>query len=117
MKAVEELLIQRYKVIAPYPRSTYTIGEIVVVGQMGKETQIKYFEYPNIFQPLPWWSDRKVEDMPKYLQCPSRGTFHKVDEWHKASFIADGRTKKQLANYIPATRAEYEAYHQQTTNP
>lgn len=128
MKTVEELLIQRYKVIALYPQSSLRVGDIisfelqhVEIAQYaalnGSPIRLAVMEkelkkYPHLFQPLPWWSDRSPEDMPEYLHCPSRKIFLKVDKWDGASFVTDGKTKKQLANYIPATREDYESFKQ-----
>lgn len=120
----EELLIKRVKVIANYPGSTYSIGDILYeVDRMlqkfvlkNDDRNFKYIQYPQdypvIFEPLPWWKDRKVEDMPIHLHCPSRKTFHKIDKWENESFMTGGKIKKQLANYIPATKEEYESYLQ-----
>jgi len=61
---VEELLRPRFEVIADYPESPYPVGEII--ERTGKTT---FFEkYPAIFKPLPWWSHRKIEDMPEYVK-------------------------------------------------
>jgi hypothetical protein len=133
MLTTEQLLTQRYKVIGPYPDSPFKIGEILhryyfktgttgpytyvtnpkIILQGLNEKKENVETMPNIFQPLPWWSDRELSDLPAFLHCPSRGTYHKVDKWEVASFVTDGRTKKQMANYTPATLAEYEQYNQQ----
>jgi hypothetical protein len=132
MLSKEELLIQRYKVIGPYPGSRFEIGDILIRYNLNaSDTRVYTYTtnpssplqgisarkedvetMPNIFQPLPWWSDREPEDMPEYLECPSRKMFFRVERWHKSYFIIDGKQKMQYGNYIPATRAEYEAFNQ-----
>lgn len=120
----EELLKPRYKVIAIDTTESFQVGEILNhpeewhdylwVGPSGKI--IFYPEkYPHLFKKLEWWEERKPEDMPEYLNCPSRKMFFKVDKWHKSYFIIDGRQKMQYRHYIPATAAEYEAYMQTLT--
>lgn len=129
MKTVEELLRPRYKVIADYPQSSLKVGDIIsfelqhveiakYTALNGDPIKLAVMEktvqkYPHLFQPLPWWSDRAVEDMPEYLYCPSRKMFFRVERWHKSYFIIDGRQKMQYGNYIPATREEYELFKQQ----
>jgi hypothetical protein len=123
MLTPEQLLADRFKVIAPYPGHKahgWNVGDILDRNwceyENGDEDagviEWQLSDFPHLFRPLPWWSDRKPEEMPEYLHCPSRGTFHKVDKWDGASFVTDGKIKKQLANYTPATRAEYEAFNQ-----
>lgn len=75
MKTVEELLKPRYKVIADYPKSVYEVGTIINAGTTSEDCIYcdregpRMRHYPHLFQPLPWWSDRKVEDMPEYVRC------------------------------------------------
>jgi hypothetical protein len=98
----------------------YNVGDIITDdGVIAARNQhgdpvfvVEWDKYPHLFQPLPWWSDRKVEDMPEYLNCPSRKMFFRVERWHKSYFIIDGRQKMQYGNYIPATREEYEQWKQ-----
>lgn len=95
MKSVEELLLPRYKVIADYPGTQYSVGEILPV--IGTEMYIKgrtefLSSYPHLFQPLPWWSDREVEDMPEYVKvivpdiAKDTGEFCKVHRWSVIEF-------------------------------
>jgi hypothetical protein len=84
--------------------------------------------YPHLFQPLPWWSDRKVDEMPAFIKCDER--VWKISEWRKVivgrffpmnEVDTEGETEN-FANikwhfaserFLPATREEYEAYNQQ----
>lgn len=115
----EELMRPRYKVIAIDTTESFQIGDIlnhppewhdyIWVTPTGK--CIFYPEkYPHLFKKLEWWEERKIEDMPEYLNCPSRKMFFRVERWHKSYFIIDGKQKMQYRNYIPATAAEYEQY-------
>ncbi len=123
----ESLLIQRYKVIAPYPRSTYTVGEVVTVGQMGKETQVKYFEYPHLFQPLPWYAERKKSEMPEFIKCDERvwkitewdidlfGRFfpvNKVDVEGETENFANIKWHFSKEKFVPCTLEEYNEWKQ-----
>lgn len=131
----EQLLIPRYKVKDKYPgmeAEPFRIGQIITL-QWHKEVDgndykegfihipIKYIPrsfmwqsffdlFPNIFEPLPWWSDRKPEDMPDFLFCPAKKSYYIVEEWGLDSFVIYGRTKRQYCNYLPATKEEYTAY-------
>ena len=124
----EELLRPRYKVIATWPEmdnQNYHQGQIIGLNLIDEATGNKqwfirrgngsyydafYDMYPHLFKKLDWWEERKQEDMPEYLNCPSRKMLFRVESWHKSYFIIDGRQKMQYRNYIPATREEYEAY-------
>lgn len=84
MKTVEELLMQRYKVIAPYPQSSLSVGDIISFELQHVEiaqysalngTPIKWAvmekevqKYPHLFQPLPWYAEREPGDLPKYIK-------------------------------------------------
>lgn len=109
----EQLLQDRIKVIADYPDNPWDVGDILYPFD-GATQQIIGFpdfkKYPHIFQPLPWWSDRKIEDMPEYVYCPSRKMYFKIDKWGIDHFVINGKTKRQYDNYVPATETEYTAY-------
>jgi hypothetical protein len=120
----EELLRPRYKVINIWPDMSnygHYQGQIITMlklngGGIGWPTSKVTFypahfdNYPHLFQPLEWWMERKAEDLPEYLQCPSRKTFCKVDKWGKGHFVTGGKTKIQMYNYIPATEADYNSW-------
>lgn len=120
----EELMRPRYKVIADYPGNIMPVGSIfwddvesieIITPTGSRSVQGSYpyrnkDKFPHLFKKLEWWEDRRPEDMPKYLNCPSRKMFFRVERWHKSYFIIDGRQKMQYRNYIPASQAEYEQY-------
>jgi hypothetical protein len=121
----EELLRPRYKVINIWPdmdKMALCQGEIITLDKqfVNKQACIRigdsalydaFFDnYPHLFQHLEWWMERKPEDLPEYLQCPSRKTFCKVDKWDKGHFVTGGKTKMQMCNYIPATEADYNSW-------
>lgn len=130
----EELLMPRYKVIAPYPCSPYKVGDIIAPGEnqtnvaASENYQYAFFmpikamdEMPNIFHPLPWWSDRRLHELPEYVKCiktPDQrimpGMVLKMawcnENWgndHVHTVVLDTNC------YVPATREEYEAFKQQ----
>lgn len=102
----EELLKPRYKVIADYPHSWFTIGEIIQDNFVSLSLKL----YPNIFKELKWWEKREVEDLPKYLKIGD--CIRKVIKW---DLILDKVTvtnsKEDKTNYIslyePSTEEEY----------
>lgn len=57
----EELLKPRYKLIVDYPSNILEVGTIVNAST--NELIAFYNKYPNIFQLLPWYAERKVEDI------------------------------------------------------
>ena len=108
---VEELLKPRWKVIADYPKSQFKVGEIIE----SKTGFLYCFEdYPHLFQPLQWWEERKLEDMPEYVNY--NGGIYKVES---PLTIIDGYIytegaviECQLKLSLPATISEYESYKQ-----
>lgn len=77
MLSKEELLIPRFKVIADYPQSPFTIGDIIKHNAV-LDDFIYYDEegivritpkyYPAIFKKLEWWEDRSFEELPEYVK-------------------------------------------------
>lgn len=122
MLTVEELLRPRYKVVADYPKSIYKIGTIINAGTTSEDCIYCDLEgprmrhYPHLFQPLPWWSDRKVEDMPEYVKHVNCGVF-KVVEHCEVGASLEGKYYAVYKNLQPATREEHEQYKKQTTAP
>lgn len=135
MLTIEELLKPRCKVIADYPKCRYKIGDILYVDDKGsawiKHEYLFYTDpvesvakYPHLFESLPWWKDRKVEDMPEYVkvtETPDQklmpGMVMKLtwldSGWGRSD---NGEVFPYTNCFEPATRKEYEAYLQ-TTNP
>jgi hypothetical protein len=134
----EQLLIQRYKVIAPYPgikAHGWKVGDILDRNwceyQNGDEDagviEWQISDYPTNFQPLPWWSDRKVEDMPAFIKCDER--VWKVTEWRRdivgrffpmdevdvegeSENFANIKWHFASAKFLPAMIAEYNEWKQ-----
>jgi hypothetical protein len=141
----EQLLVPRIKVIDKYPgmeAEPFYVGQIITLTMHESDGYIhiplkhipgsymrkEFFEtFPNIFQPLPWYLDRKQEDMPAFIKCDER--VWKIKEWKKDiigwfypmnEVDAEGESEN-FANikwhfakekFVPCTLAEYEAYQQ-----
>lgn len=133
---VSELLIQRYKCIALSPFNCWEIGDILYLFDFegnkwwAKEPnavdaihQDNMHKYPHLFQPLPWYSERRIEDMPEYLKDNTIGkVVIKVHKWIEndfVCFIAEANKKidypGRTENWIPATSDEFNAYKSLTT--
>lgn len=131
MLSVEELLKPRWKVIADYPNSPFFIGQVFAIPNFDRQFTKDYWaaeknKFPNIFEPLPWWKDRDVNEFPEYLKVyyKERVEFHKVNQWlHMIGdqtvyeyFNKDGlQLRETTRGTDPATKEEYDAYLQ-TTN-
>lgn len=150
-KQIEELLKPRYKVIADYPKSEFEIGEIIQFDRIGflpmifleDQTEgwltdfiekprgsvmysIKMFEpYPHLFQPLQWWEERPIEELPLYVRFGEKGkqyAIYKIIEWNPEHAMEDfkpwGYAERpkdyfislRFPNNFPATREEYDNY-------
>lgn len=135
---IEELLKDRYKVIAPYPNSPYKVGDPVVFSNVGNSFHItttwvrldgdfvesenwdsiqKLQEFPNIFKKLEWWEDRAIEDMPEYVKC-IKTPDQKIMPGDILKPVWNGIGGKTGGHYIflytncfiPSTEAEYTNY-------
>lgn len=131
---VQKLLQPRYLVIADYPSSTFTVGEIlpIIVNEMGEAIyaypntggkagiyQTHFNKYPHIFKPLFWWEERDIADMPEYLKWQTNGKVRKVKEYRMmfnppVVEFEGGRTRKLRQEWTIATSEEYNDYKQQT---
>lgn len=130
----EQLLLPRFKVIAEYPKSPYAIGDIIYTHNSKYCStvdsrlcvyvgNIRVFERcDKVFQPLQWWEERQIEDMPEYVQLLkdfdglSKGCIRKVSGWDKT---ANGWSCDLFPVYIPAKKIgdliipfDYTAYTQ-----
>jgi hypothetical protein len=131
---VEELLIQRYKVIADYPNSHFKIGDIVKkhffdVSQKGTYTYLtnvksplqglslrkEFIEtMPHLFKKLEWWEERGESDFLelKFAKTIAGNSVRAVLRielyWNK--ILLDGGKVKQISHWLPATEDEYRAY-------
>jgi hypothetical protein len=117
MLTTDELMRPRYKVIADYPGTQYSTGDILPV--VGTEQYVKariehLSSYPHLFQQLPWYADRKPEDMPEYLEwdngvvCKPSG--YKGDYFYLED---DENFGYHIKHVSIATLADYEQYNQQ----
>jgi hypothetical protein len=137
----EQLLIPRYKIIAPIPfkeeEDFWRVGEILDRdwGWHGDDDDgFKYHisDYPHLFKNLEWYEDRTPDQMPEYLRyvvdfmghygAPLNSIF-KVSEyktWGDAlAFYSDQLKGKPLylAHTLPATEEEYNAFINTTPKP
>jgi hypothetical protein len=124
MKSVEELLRPQYKVIARWPGMELDlnyIGQVITLTiQDNKQWCIRlhratlydaYFnQYPHLFEPLPWWKDRRPEEMPEYIKSNDNKAIRPMNELTPVGFRICC-----IEKWVPATKEEYEA-NQQTTN-
>lgn len=125
---IDKLLIPRYEVIADYPSSKYSIGDVYyynpllrVISPFENATDFgKYCPvelYPAIFRELKWWEKRKVKEMPEYVKCietPDQihfpGQYYKIIKWLDNIWGRDIDGQAVITNtncYIPATEKEY----------
>ncbi len=126
--SVEELLKDRYKVIAPYPRHLsdgVDIGDILtddgvtpVRNQHGKAIIPFDWElFPNIFRKLEWHEERKSEDMPEYVKIGYGGgawkgkigkaKFSSINTNVDVFFSDADEHQFHRSDVIPATASEY----------
>jgi hypothetical protein len=76
--------------------------------------------FPHLFEPLPWWKERKPEDMPHYVKHIATGKMWKVKEYDLPTGahligVEISSYWAVMKNLEPATLDDYNAYLQ-TTN-
>lgn len=112
-----------------------TVGTIVQFGlQVFAASELLLTEmctkYPHLFNPLPWWYGRTVDEMPEYVKWNHKGergepelTVNKVTDW----FMEDGTWRwiglndecgnfvfwNDESQYQPADESEYQEYQKQ----
>jgi hypothetical protein len=136
----EELLIERYKVIAPYPHSPYKVGDIIKPNngrfvltqtthrdEFGETVRTEHLHksdvakyYPHLFQRLEWWEDRKPEEMPGYVKWDykpkvdsevMKNYVRKVEGWQQANYgVITDGQTTASRHWLPATLEDYTAY-------
>jgi len=112
-KEIERMLLPRFEVIADYPNSNWSIGEIITdAGEFS--TKHIYRKYPHLFRELDYWEKRTEEEMPKYVKSEQWGRVFKVLSHfaglHKEQCkVYDGKIDRRMRyeNLLPATEAEY----------
>lgn len=101
----EKLLIKRVKIIADFPGRCTEIGSIIECTDNNFNVPMKihgkefFFvceigRMENLFEPLPWWAERNINEMPEYVKLinvkPSYGlligSIRKVTQWEQTKF-------------------------------
>ena len=122
-REIIELMKPRFLVIADYPNSEYTVGEIVTpdsdlwIHSNMKLCYPSVEKFPQIFRKLEWWEERKVEEMPMYVRIPPNGNVIKCTAWYLNNMNwygeVDGKRQRIFLDYFePATEEEYNSNKQ-----
>jgi hypothetical protein len=122
MKEVSELLKPRWKVINDFPLMNKDVkyyGESFAIS--GKMFYSK--DFPGILQPLPWYAERKEDEMPQYVKLEWNKKIqyiHKVESWKGENYIGQPLYEYYnkvnylstacVSDLLPATQSEYETY-------
>jgi hypothetical protein len=116
--STEDLMKVRYKVIADYPNSDYTVGAILNThnyeDRWSGVAEDFCNQFPHLFKKLEWWEERKLEDMPKYVKFIDdfwryRETeIAEVFNWYKYPLSACIHHSEVPINLLlPATKKEF----------
>jgi hypothetical protein len=114
----EELTRLRYKRTTRFP---FCNEDVSIYGEtFAIKGELFYCkDYPDLFQEMQWYEERKSEDMPEYVKwnynkdidnTEMNGLVRKVEGWHQKGFsvIVQGQIIASR-HFLPATREEYEA--------
>lgn len=135
----EELLKERYKVIAPDTSGRWPVGEVYTfnrevaqtydywINSKGEGVTFNFFSaFPHLFKPLAWYEEREVGEMPQYVRNED-GEIIKILSWEKKDnhgltpymigYIIDERPKYSATfspnmepRCLPAKEEEYLSY-------
>jgi len=112
----EELLKPRFEVIAEYPNTPFSIGDVITFdGIVYGCNQPQKFErhpqdYPHLFRKLNWWEHRKIEDMPKKLHCRAiKGDTEilYIEEWDMDILVGWTNKEKRQCCSLLSFKPEY----------
>lgn len=124
---IEQLKKPRWKVVAEYPGSPFSKGDILMefnyMGSNVIKIDIDWYEepqdYPAIFQQMSWWEDRTEEEMPKFVKwiyggsCQPVIRYEKVVEKGLCAVWGHPNSLNFTSIYLvnPATEEEYNLYN------
>lgn len=141
MSEQTDLMKPRYKATGTgnfhYPNSPFTVDQVIELKKENRSWLYEYYDhdgqyvvyqelfdsYKHLFKPLPWWSERKPEEMPQYVKRitepmfitqPKFGEVLNVLLWtnmgvdgNYAAFLSYPGQHWKASNFIPATESEY----------
>ncbi len=129
VKDITELMKPRTKVIGPYPKSPFNVGDVLEISGdcagknrtgsgVFRDSVYQPEKFPNIFQPLQWHEERKPDEMPEYVK--KRGVIIKImigqdisesgSAWMFEKSPDGLRHRINLSDCLPATKEEFESY-------
>ena len=110
-----ELMKPRFEIIADYPNSNFTIGDIVefngvVFGMNEPQKFVSEPEkYPAIFRKMNWWEKRTAEQMPKKLMSilDDKGDTFEIEEWDMEILVGWINKKERSCCSLLTFKPEY----------
>ena len=108
---MKNLTQPRYLVIADYPNSLFTIGDITNAYTVLTRSLIFGHpeDYPHLFRLLHWWECRDESEMPEYVKHQDK--IYKVTGWRDNSPYYEGGKHPFAPEVVtPATLNEYNEY-------
>ncbi len=107
----------RIKCIAAYPGMDCNVGDVFVLpSEHWKYADNGYCDlgffsaWPALFQPLQWFEERDISELPDYVKYLDNSIMMPVKRVAKCTptiFNGDGFDS---SNFLPATKEEYEQY-------
>ncbi len=134
----EELLKQRYKLIATYPHCPHEPGSIYTKkdGMYLREgggylNKVNLDQYPHIFKKLEWWEEREIKDLPRFVKYENkisrvRQLNYDNGTWTESGYSGVGLfhldNQYQLKGFYwnevePSTEQEYNDYISKNATP
>lgn len=115
----ENLLKQRWKVIATFPDSDFEVGSIqdrdwckYVNGEDTVDGVLwSISDFPHLFRELEWWEERDIDDLPNFVKY--QNLIYKVKEKNLVSVRSEKHPLDGVgldvawSNCLPATEEEY----------
>jgi len=134
MNEIKDLMLPRYRVSQEgYPDMIFSPGQILTLNHFDADTKQPYWlspkknhwypnffdRFPAIFSPLPWYSERKPEDMDNldYLKDIGDGEIFQAECLNNGMCYVKPNNPKEgdlrytsLEHFLPATSTQYIEY-------
>lgn len=116
----EDLLKPRYKVIADYPDSTFSIGDVLMTDVNSFFRKHCLLGYPAIFRKPEWWEEREEKDMPEYVKIigdDDNEIIIKVFGYQDGRIVYKNGGGTLLHYALPYTKEEYDNQQSKINKP
>lgn len=121
---MEHLLEPRFKVIAGYPGTLWSVGAIIeycITTETPEDFTAYYQQWPHLFKRLAWYEERRLHNLPAFVKftdgkvCNVEGYGNTAGGTLHVMFLHEGKLRSRPVRMcVPATEQEYNDYLKST---